>query len=85
MPVQIFQPYKKETHPLQGKDLQPGLIYEGTDGLLYVGINHSAIRDAWGNEVHADGINHDAYAHSGDHGDLGELSFREVNATITYK
>ena len=70
---------KPDRYTLEGKDLEVGQIYEGSDGRLYVGVALLDLED--GTKLSAVGIGNDFYAYE----DLGDdaIFFRAINVILT--
>lgn len=68
-------------YPIEGEELRTGIIYEGTDRLLYVGTNGLGITHGE-YDVMGVGIDHDAYV--SDHPSGTPITFRAINATLEY-
>jgi hypothetical protein len=66
------------TYPLNLSDLIEGEVYEGTDGMLYVGCD---FYDKHGIYIGATGLGHNAFVD--DQVSDVVFAFREVNAVIT--
>lgn len=69
---------KIHTYPLNVSELTEGVVYEGTDGMLYVGCD---FHNKDGFYIGAVGLGHNAYVDS-QVSDKG-FFFREVDAVIT--
>lgn len=68
----------QHTYTIKLTDLKNGEIYEGSDGLLYVGCCHY---DNLGHLIGATGLGHDAIVD--DQASDSVFAFREVDAVIT--
>ena len=76
MSLQIFKE-KPITHPIPQQLLAHGQLYEGSDGLLYVGI------DIEGCTLLAVSLSGNSYIDSTIDGEL--ITFRVVHAKLTYQ
>ena len=77
MSLQIFKE-KPITHPIPQQLLAHGQLYEGSDGLLYVGI------DIEGCTILAVSLNDNSYIDNSIHeGDF--ITFRVVHAKLSYQ
>lgn len=68
----------KKSYPIPADDLVPGRIYEGQDGLLYVGVHYYADHN-----VYAVGLGHDQLIGEFKDDDEQDFMFREVTAVVT--
>lgn len=64
---------------VHGSSLHIGHVYEGSDGLLYVGANITYGDDT----IHAIGLGHNAYVDSKPGGEV--IHFRSVHTAIDYR
>lgn len=75
MPLNITVPPTK-VFSLHGEDLVHGVVYEGVDGLFYIGVDLKPFPN-----LKAIGLGNDFYIYTSNDGD--EIMFREVTANLT--
>lgn len=83
MGIQINKP-KETIYPIKGVNLQTGVVYEGSDGQLYVGTYEYHILCIKGERVLAVGINHLGYGVQVKTKPT-DLTFREIEGNLNYK